>query len=349
MRRDCPYKFLETELWYILLGRAAIFRAVKGRLGDLADAAKHWTRYGDTVRDALNRLYQIVNEVARSALNGQQVVSEVSRAWLHELRRIVDQKGVEPDARRLLAELHSLVEQAVASDPFREIFERVQAQASPIYKPHWRETSLSLGHVREHPRRASRDPYALTAVTTTAGRHAVIQLNIYPPDFGPAAYAALPSIFIHECICHVPAKQDKDDNRSVFSEGFMDWAAVQLFENQMGRMDTQLMPAAKQHGKHLAELLKDEANNPAWAERTYGHRQADILADWFLEQIPLCSGEEARVKVIRLAVELNRTDSLLEMKNRFVVELTSTPSIKLARRLMAWATGGAPVFDLLDF
>lgn len=346
MEQDCPYAFLEAEMWRMLLGRAAIFRAVRARLGELEDAARDRRRYGTSVHTALNHLYEAVETVASGALNSQQAVAEVAESWLIELRRIAAGKTVKPNARKLLNDLHSLTRHTSAHDPFRELLEKVEVQASAVYNSYWREVSLSLDHVAEHPRQANRDPYALTAATTIVRHQATIELTICPLEFGPAAYAALPFIFIHESVCHVPARQDKDNNHSAFAEGFLDWAAVHFFEQWMARIDADLTPAAIQHGAHLGEILKD-GENPAWAQRTYGHRRANVLATWFQTEIHRCSAEEARAKVTRLAVELNCTDKPLALKDRFVSRLNLPFSMALRRRLLAWEAGDAAAGDLL--
>lgn len=348
MEQDNPYAFLEAELWRMLLGRAAIFRAVRARLGELEDAAKDRKRYGTSVCTALNRLYETAEDVASGASNGQQAVDEVAESWLKELKRIAARKSVKPDARELLNDLYFLAKHPDAHDPFLELFEKVKAQASAVYDLYWREVSLSLGHVPEHPRQASHDPYALTAVTVIAGRQATIELTICPLEFGPAAYAALPFIFIHESVCHVPARQDRVDNHSAFAEGFLDWAAVYFFEQWMAEIDADLAPAAIQHGAHLGEILKDETN-PAWAQRTDGHRRANVLATWFQTEIHGCSAEEARAKVARLAVELNCTEKPLALKDRFVSRLKLPFSIELGRRLLEWEAGDAAAGDLLGY
>ena len=41
-----------------------------------------------------------------------------------------------------------------------------------------------------------------------------------------AAFAAIPVVLTHECVCHVPARQWPPSNESYFAEGFMDWAAL---------------------------------------------------------------------------------------------------------------------------
>lgn len=347
MEKGSPYEFLGAEIWRMLLGRAAIFRAVRARLGELADATKDQKKYGTSVSYALNRLYEAVEDAASSASNDQQAVDEVIKKWLKELKRIANRKAVKSKAHELilLNDLYSLAKHAGAHDPFRELLEKVETQASAVYDLHWRRVSLSLCHAPEHPRQASLDPYALTALTMIAGRQATIELIICPLKFGPAAYAALPFIFIHETVCHVPARQDMVDNRSAFAEGFLDWAAAYFFEQWMGGIDADLAPAAIQHGAHLGEILKAGAN-PAWAQRTYGHRQAIVLATWFQTEIP-CSVEEARAKVTRLAVELNCAEKPLALKDLFVSRLRSPFSVELRRRLLEWEAGDAAADDLL--
>ena len=54
---------------------------------------------------------------------------------------------------------------------------------------------------------------------------AVVELHVHHDDFGPAAFAALPILLTHECVCHVPARQDRASNDSTFAEGLLDWVS----------------------------------------------------------------------------------------------------------------------------
>jgi hypothetical protein len=355
MSAGSSYEYLKLEMWHTLLARALIFRAIASRLGDLCNAVHDQKKYGGSVKTALQLLYQTSDDVAGNADTDLLAVAEVVQHWLAEIEKIARAPSAEDEARRLLSRLQELLSElqeflaeGAVPDPFRELLDRVGAQAAAVYGVSWRQVSFSLLHLREHPRPpgGDRDPYALTATTKVDDGQARIELQVYPAEFGPEAYAAMPMIFTHECVCHVPAQQFENRNASPFAEGFLDWAAIFFFDMWMALLDSELTPAAKRHAAQLGAIRK-EIGRTAWAERIGGHEAADVLATWFETEMRY-SAPEAQAKVARLAVELNKASARLEKKDLFVSELQSPLSPELRRVLRAWEGGTAPATALLD-
>ena len=124
-------------------------------------------------------------------------------------------------------------------DPFHRIFTGITAHASALYGDAWRTADTRGGPHPRHPRGDSTrsDPYVVTAMTPwpPSVAEAVVELHIHHDDFGPAAFAALPILLTHECVCHVPARQDRASNDSTFAEGLLDWVAYVFHEQWAGQ------------------------------------------------------------------------------------------------------------------
>jgi hypothetical protein len=296
---------------------------------------------------ALDSLYLAADGIAVTASTDDQVVAEVVENWLQDIRAIAERSTTEEDEGQLLGDIHHLAQYALAHDPFQELLDKVITKASVVYAHSWRRASLSLGQIRRHPRPSNReqDPYAVTASTNTRMDAAEIELNIYPLEFGPAAYAVIPLLFVHECVCHVPAQQDRNDNRSPFAEGFLDWVSIFFFEQWIALLDTELAPAARHHALQFSQILKGR-RNPAWAARVRGHQAAETLTAWLQADMGRTL-TEARVRVALLAVDLNQTSAPLAKKDLFISKLRWPFSQELKTMLVEWEVNDAPAAYLL--
>src|SRR5207237_2658109 len=134
-----------------------------------------------------------------------------------------------------------------------------------------------------HPRRIDiRDPYAVDAETRQADG-AVVELQIHPESLGPATWAALPSLLVHECVCHAPARQGgKVKNTSLFAEAFMHWAARWLFVQWITVAAPEFAATASQHASGLWEILTP-AFSDAGGSRARGWRAAEETTVWAVE------------------------------------------------------------------
>lgn len=328
---------LETITWRILFGRAIIFRAVRQCVAELYEMAIDIVNH-PVIDRALDTLNDAVDTLAATSSSDAAFMSALVRECENRLTEIIHTRQLKKDEADLLGELYSLISQANATDPFRALLSAVSKFAADSYADFWRVPQLSLSKRMSHPRSGPPyDPYPLSAKTTVQ-REVVVQLSVCPPLFGPAAFAAIPFIFVHECVCHVPARQDRNRNSSPFAEGFMAWAAWYFFRRWVVPLDSKLAPAALQHGDDLHNILKGRTN-PAFAPRRVGYRNADRLMAWFHQEL----GEslaEAEVRVASLAVELNLAEVELARKDNFVVRLrTVDRDQELGDRLRAWTEG----------
>jgi hypothetical protein len=348
----CPYDQLEPKTWRALLARAAVFRAIRARLGRLWDLADQ-----PDVRNVLSRLDEAVRRYTGGDNTGgeggdAEVVARVADDWDRQLASTLDMPDLDGAARTLLRQVRELVATACCDDPFSALFAPIQSQARELYGTAWRPARLRVAHTRSHPRRpdnARHDPYGLTAMTPwpPQATDAQIELQIWADGFGPAAYAAVPMVLTHECVCHVPARQDRARNDSQFAEGFLDWAAYHFFRIWAGKVDPQFASAARQHAERLKQVLAGQPASSEVQARLVGHHAAEELECWFETQYAM-SAEESRTLVARLAVELNKADRPLVDKDHFVSVLGLPMPPEVAGPLNSWLAGAASAEDLLD-
>jgi hypothetical protein len=341
---ESPYRLLEPGKWRGLLAQAAVYhatRAVLGRLCDLADQVA-------AVRLVMLELAVSAHELADRCTDDASVVRGVVAAWEAALDRALTLERLDDRARAVLTEVHGLLRQTAGSDPFREIFAGVEAQARALYGDAWRPAALSVAHTRSHPRGRDADPYGVTATTPWPPRpdRAEIELHIFAEEFGPAAFAAVPLLLTHECVCHVPARQDRAKNDSEFAEGLLDWAAYHFLNLWAVKLDPQLAPAARTHARRLEDVLTRQSRTREGMARRVGHDAAEALLVWFETDGEL-SPEESRCRVAHLAVELNLVDCPLVRKDNFVSRVSWPLPPDLEKTLRDWAAGEIPAALLL--
>jgi hypothetical protein len=272
-------------------------------------------------------------------------VSQASKQWCAKLGSLIRRRHIADDQRALLLQLKARAQRATADDPFHLLFNEVTLCSAQAYGAAWAPPRLALGWTRSHPRPGAADPYGVTAKTRLEAVPAV-DIQVYRDGFNPAAYAVLPLLMVHECVCHVPARQGgKAANESPFAEGFMDWAARFFFDLWMPKVDAALTPAALRHALRVDDVLTDPGT-PVGAARLRGRSAADRLVVW-LQKDQGRPHSEARAWLARLAVQLNCADAPLEVKDRFVVYLNApTWSSRFVHGLSA-VVDGAPARSLL--
>jgi hypothetical protein len=337
-----PYTALEPVMWSNLLARAAVFYAARRRLSELCDHISQ----GGVVLLALLDLEMWAREVAAQGLDDASTVTNVVTAWDVELAATLDHRQLDAVSRDFLSELRELVRATGADDPFQQIFGRISALSEIVYGDAWRAATLQVGHIGRPPREG-RDPYAVTAVTLWPPDESgmEVHLHIHPDRFGPAAFAALPMLLVHECVCHVAARQDRAANDSTFAEGLLDWVAYRYLEYWAVKLDRELAPAARKHAESLRDVLTRADTPEGWARRV-GHRAAEHLRVWFeteCDQDPL----ESPLMVARLAVELNKVDRSLADKDAFVSMLGPPVPPLAAQALRRWESGLLTAAELL--
>lgn len=295
----------------LLLARTALLRALGPRLGDVYDF-----RSCPGVLLALAEM-DLAAMKARHASGNAEAVAGVVDAWCDALTRILADKGIALNERRILSDLQVRAREASPEDALDALYDAVVREASAIYKPHWPSCSLEVSKLAERRR-----PYALCG-ETRRGKDPVVHLKLNLDALGPATYAAIPSLLVHEAVCHVAAQPDAEvDNDSPFAEGLMHWAAVHFFfARWMATIDGDLRPSAEQHGRSYWHELT-ESDGYAASPRRLGIRAADRLVEIAETDAELPS-ESAPAAVAHLAVALNVEPAPLECKDLFVVRIAA--------------------------
>lgn len=345
MAGTSPYPDLEPWMWRSLLARAAIFRAARTRLLALCDMSR-----SGPVQAALRELEMWARECSAREVDDEATVAWVVQQWDAALARMLGLQYLDAATRELLSDMQELVRLGRGADPFREIFADISSLAGALYGSAWRPATLWLAHIRSHPRGAAPhlDPYVVTATTPWPPDEAdvAVELHVFCDEFGPAAYAALPMLLTHECVCHVPARQDRAKNDSAFAEGFLDWAAYFFLDQWAGKLDTVDAPAARWHANELRHLLTRRIDTPEGRARRVGHEAAETLLDWFEKACGL-GPHEGRLRVAQLAVQLNQVQRPLHDKEHFVSRLGSPIPPDLADVLKDWEAGRTTADTLL--
>jgi hypothetical protein len=342
MTAASPYEDLEPERWLNLLVLSVVYYAVRAKLERLYDMGTQ-TKSVEAVLDQLMLAAQEASADVAAEEDADAVLRKALNAWDANLDSALSRKSLKPDARKLLTEVRDLVSHCVAHDPFQALFAAIEDKAQAVYGEGWRPAVLSVAHIGRHPRLAqtSTDPYTVTALTRwppIAVKAVVVELRIFCDEFGPAAFAVLPMLLTHECICHVPARQDKAKNDSLFAEGFMDWAACRFLQEWAAALDPELASAARMHAERLSEILTQRNNSKEAAARRQGHGAAEALLSWFEWKCAL-PPSEAGSRVARLAVELNQVDSSIRLKDHFVTILEQPFPPSLDELLRNWVAG----------
>lgn len=342
-----PYPGLEPWMWRSLLARAAVFHATRTRLSQFCDHVDN----GGAVEFVLRDLELQAREWAARDVDDETAVTRVVEAWDARLTDTLGLEHLDATARQLLEELRVLVRCARGHDPFRRLFAGISALAGALYGDAWRTATLGVAHIRRHPRgeSARTDPYVVTAMTPwpPSVTEAVVELHVHHDDFGPAAFAALPILMTHECVCHVAARQDRASNDSTFAEGLLDWIAYVFHEQWAGKLDVELAPAARRHADVLRTVLTRRTDSAEGRARLIGHVAAETLRLWFEAR---CGHgpDESKLAVAQLGVQLNTVDRPLADKDHFVSLLGWPLPPALEEVLFAWEAGRLPASAVLD-
>jgi hypothetical protein len=226
-------------------------------------------------------------------------------------------------------------------DPIGALLERVCAQVHSFYEhalgaplgANWPGVTWQVAPARLHPYEAGGlelAPYTAAGSVVLGDQRADLNVYIYGQHFGPEAYLSLPAILTHEVFAHVPAQPRRDHEPSIFTEGFMDWAAFIFFETSCQHLLRGADALALHHGRRLHDLqqshpkfLTDEGDGLTPARRA-GHQLAEAVVTWWELHNPELDTAAIRLRLAGLAARLNVHDGGLEMsaKDEFVTALS---------------------------
>lgn len=339
-----PYPSISSlAAWRGLLARGALLKACATRIAQLYDLSFAYESVDGTVKDLAKAA-----GVAQAAGSDKAAVSHAVRQWD---AAILDWLNVPTTAARdecsLLHDVRKLSASAKPTDPFDALFKAVCDLAADIYGDQWPTPELNLDDLPAHPRNPP-DHYAITA-KTNLDQPRTVTLLVYPGGLGPATFAALPGLLAHECICHVPAKQDRTKNNSGFAEGFMDWAASYFFQGAVAHLLPDLSGAAKAHFGPFADLFATPTTKEGRTRR-FGHLAANNLVNFTIDELDI-SDLEAHAIVARVARDLNCVPAAIDDKDRLVAGIAALPNpteALSAEVLLEVLKGFRPAADLLS-
>ncbi|GLY16016.1 hypothetical protein Kisp01_30310 [Kineosporia sp. NBRC 101677] len=272
----------------------------------------------------------------------------LGEALSRQIDLIVEYGRLDPDGadfyRSLQRDLAGLDRHAL-EDPVGLLLERVCAQVHEFYEqvlgaplgPRWPGVTWQVAPTRLHPYEAgdvALDPYTAAAFVVLGEQEASISICVHEQHFGPEAYLSLPAILTHEVFAHVPARPRQNHDPSVFTEGFMDWAALVFFEASCQHLLRGAQNLVLQHGRRLSDLQKGhpkfqrlgqtgEGDVLVPARRT-GHQYAEDVVTWWALRNPDLDIDGIRLCLAGLAARLNVHDGGLSMndKDEFVTALS---------------------------
>lgn len=338
MQGGLPYASVSSPAaWRVLLARGALLRACAPRIALLHDLSFAY----DSVDGAVKDLAKAAG-AARATASDSAAVTAASNQWRIAIDDWLNNPGTATsEERTLLDEVARLCASATPADPFKAIFHAICDLSAEIYGDRWPAPTLMLDDLPAHPRTPP-DYYAVTAKTTPA-QPPVVRLLIHPRGLGPATFAALPGLLAHECICHVPARQDRVKNDSSFAEGLMDWAATYFFERSMARLLPDLNAAASAHASPFGALFASPQTKPGRA-RLFGRLAANNLVSLTISELGV-SPPQAKAIVARVARDLNCVAASIDEKDRRVADIAGLS--ELPALLSAVLKGDRPAADLL--
>lgn len=339
------------------VGESSEIRVVYGWGSALYAVRKDLTRlhaWSDEPRHIGSQFIAVFGKLYNSlcrARNNHDAAARLRMELINELRASEFMDRDECDLRdSLVSSLSSNGELPQEFDPFGIIFKCVADHAKRLYGEDWPGRVQCLCQViGNQPFPGSR--FWINAYTEIDVNDITIppsvRLNINPYHLNAETYSAIYAILVHECFCHVPAHRVKQGNASVFSEGFCDWAARQLFDRWLRKLDPSLEDAARTFGNEIwTVMMTSEGGNKFWRPRSVGHEAANHLVRMFMDDG--ATDQEAISLVINLARQLVVTEAELADKDSFVRNLGPQPiAPNLRAQLGRWRSGLADARSLL--
>jgi hypothetical protein len=273
---------------------------------------------------------------------GQAVA--VAQDTLQAQFELLDTPATPAPESSLLTKLAGCLAGPAPQRPVEELFAAICVQAHALYEGDWPpEIAFKLVKLIAPPRRIPADPYSLSAEVDFATRKPTVYLGIHAPTFGPATFSAIPRVLAHECVCHLAGRPlGVVDNHSAFSEGLMDWAAIEYLTTWIPYLPCISAAGAATHARMLSDLSTSLPNRHSGARAT-GYYAADLL----LMSLRDLERYEARMAVADLAIALNRLDVPLERKTAWVLDLAIGEVSPADPNVQAALRGCGQVVDIL--
>lgn len=283
-----------------------------------------------------------VSEASRPCDNGTAFDGAIGL-----IRQQIDNRVAMMGLDAELERLKKLVDEARACDPLQQIFRRLAKNTKDVYGDvPFRKVILDREWLRDHPTGAPGrdgrygDAYHVNAQTTIRGSVAHVELQVHLDDFDWFSLLAVPALLTHELVCHAHAREDRNNERSLWAEGVMDWVASYFFDGWAGQLG---LPSSitKLHGRHLWE----DRMSP-W--RQTGRFAADAVVDWLMKDRTIREASVAQPLTSKLAMQINVVDAPLPSKDVLASRLLNIRHDRaLQRAIRAWHHDSQPVATLL--
>jgi hypothetical protein len=304
-----PYRDLGDQDWGHLLALGAIYRhcapALRKFASDLPGGPKLQSLVSNMVDHA---------GIAAQDATAEGVVATMVALTSATTDGLMRHPETKPPERELLRAISGhLSRSGIAHrDPFGELYDECEAACARLYGRAWSPPSpFELRSAQGHPRRLN-DPYAVDGKTARPSEGRRVLLSASLNKLGPAAYAVLPRVLLHELICHVGARDGEDPNPlSPFAEGLMDWASLHYLEMWAPWLCGDYQNAATIHARDSAQSFKDHPGTRA--ARETGEDAALML-------VGQCGSRPA---IARLAIDLNASSQPREPKDELVWRVLS--------------------------
>jgi hypothetical protein len=253
------------------------------------------------------------------------------------------QTGPDEELERLLV----LAESGTFCDHLQIMFNSLEIKSRTVYRrlaP--RTVSLDREWLISHPKgsripREFSDRYHINAQTITDDDTARIELQIHLDNFDESSLLAVPALFTHELVCHAHAREDRNDDASLWAEGVMDWAAIFFFEKWCNKIG---LPYGLV--RNCGVGLWNSRMSPA---RHSGRLAADTLVEWLASEPSVRGLPVARPTAARLALEVNATPGVLRAKDALASRMANIWRDKdLQERIRAWRGATSSASELLS-
>lgn len=339
------YNIADAGRINILHSRAGALHTVREHLTDL----HRWSEEEHHIGSRFASIFADMHGTLSQARGRRAAALELRKALAATLTSAIIPDSIQSDLRDRLVATYAAAGNDRVVEPFAVIFRHAAVQAASWYRQGWPD-GLRFAIETLGPRPFPDAPFWVNAETDLhlddPRQAPTVHLRVRPERLNVETYAAVFAVLVHELVCHVPAPRLKSSPSSPFSEGFVDWAALQLFERWLYELDPLLRDAARKFGREIWGLgMSKGKGNPGWAARSGGHEAAEHVADLFRE-----NGKEATAvdQTIILARELTVLDASATLKDILVRRLKIEIDEEARELLLCWSAHECTADDLLQ-
>ena len=281
-------------------------------------------------------------EIARVESARSDSDENAFRSAVRVLGHYINYRMVDIGRDAELERLKEVVDSADVCDPIKQIFQHIARNSKNVHRSNsCRTVALDREWLTNHPIGESRpgvysDPYHISARTRVVGETAVVELQVYLDRFDVVSLLAVPALFTHELVCHAHAREDRNNDHSLWAEGMMDWVASYFFEKWVVKLD---MPygLTKIHGGYLRDQRMTR-----W--RYTGRLAADRLVSWLMQDSSVRHVSVAKAVCANFALQVNLTNAPLPVKDKLASRLNIIQRDKsLQEAIRSWRHGEGTV------